>query len=79
MATVGPDGDAPDDFGAQLKPHRVRRKQVATFCLFLVITTIILGLQVYGSFSMVLTLTLISLAALFAWRVNRTLLLFGWV
>lgn len=79
MATVGPDGVVPDDFGAQLKPYRVRRKQVATFCLFLVITTIILGLQVYGSFSMVLTLTLISLAALFAWRVNRTLLLFGWV
>lgn len=79
MSTIDADSPIPDDFGAQLKPYRVRRKQLATFCLFLVITIIILGLQVYGTFSGLLNFTLIALAALFALRVNRTLLLFGWV
>ncbi|MCH7939009.1 MAG: hypothetical protein IID13_04605 [Candidatus Marinimicrobia bacterium] len=79
MSTIDGDSAVPDDFGAQLKPYRVRRKQLATFCLFLVITIIILGLQVYGRFSNVLTMTLISLAGLFAWRVNRSLIKFGWV
>ena len=46
---------------------------------FLVITVIILGLQVYGTFSGALNVTLIALAALFAWRVNKSLIRFGWV
>ncbi len=50
LSGVKPDSEAPDDLVGQLKPYRVRRKKMATFCLFLVITTIILGLQVYGSF-----------------------------
>lgn len=79
MSTIDGDSAIPDDFGAQLKPYRVRRKQLATICLFLVITIIILGLQVYGRFSDVLTFTLIALAGLFAWRVNRSLIKFGWV
>ena len=79
MSTIDADSDIPDDFGARLKPFRVRRKQMATFCLFLVITVIILGLQVYGTFSGALNVTLIGLAALFAWRVNRSLNRFGWV
>ena len=79
MSTIDADSPIPDDFGAQLKPYRVRRKQLATTCLFLVITTIILGLQVYGTFSGALNVTLIGLAALFAWRVNKSLIRFGWV
>ena len=79
MSTIDGDSAIPDDFGAQLKPYRVRRQQLATICLFLVITIIILGLQVYGRFSNVLTMTLIALAGLFAWRVNRSLIKFGWV
>ena len=79
MSTIDADSPIPDDFGAQLKPYRVRRKQLATFCLFLVITVIILGLQVYGTFSGALNVTLIALAALFAWRVNKSLIRFGWV
>ena len=79
LSQVGPQAALPDDFAAQLKPYRVRRKKLATFCLFLVITTIILGLQVYQTYSPVLTMVLIGLAALFALRVNRTLIRFGWI
>lgn len=79
MSKIGPDDDAPDDFAAQLKPYRVKRKRLATFCLFLVITAIILGLQVYGAFNPVLTIILIGMAALFAWKASKTLIRFGWV
>ncbi len=79
MSKIGPDDAVPDDFAAQLKPYRVKRKRLATFCLFLVITAIILGLQVYGAFNPVLTIILIGMAALFAWKASKTLLRFGWI
>lgn len=79
IADLGPDLEVPDDIVSQLKPYRVRRKRMATFCLFLVITIIILGLQVYDTFNPIVTLVLVGLAGLFAWRVNKTLILFGWI
>ena len=79
LAGVTADAAPPADLPARLKPYRVRRKRLATLCLFLVITTIVLGLQVYGRFSAALTIALILLAGLFAWRANRTLLRFGWI
>lgn len=79
LAEVSPEGPVPQDLTARLKPHRVLRKRLATFCLFLVIMAIVLGLQVYARFSPVLTVALIALAALFAWRVNKTLVRFGWL
>ncbi len=69
----------PDNFLASVKPFRVLRKRLATACLFLVLTTIILGIQVYAPFTLTLNLILIGLAGLFAWRVNKTLILFGWL
>ena len=78
MLKVDPDGPAPENISANLKPYRVRRKQLATFCLFIVITIIILGLQVYSTFSSQLTIGLILLAALFTWRVNRSGVTLGW-
>ena len=79
MSKIGPEDAVPDDFSAQLKPYRVRRKRLATFCLFLVITAIILGLQVYSTFSSILTIVLIGIGALFAWKANKTLIRFGWI
>jgi hypothetical protein len=79
LASVGPDVPAPADLPARLKPFRIRRKRLATVCLFLVITAIILGLQVRERFGGPLTIGLIALAGLFAWRANRSLLRFGWM
>jgi hypothetical protein len=79
MSKIGPEDAVPDGFSAQMKPYRVRRKRLATFCLFLVIVAIILGLQVYGAFSPILTIVLIGIGALFAWKANKTLLRFGWI
>ncbi len=79
LADVGPEATAPEGLAARLKPYRIRRKRLATVCLFLVIATIVLGMQVYGTFNPVLTVGLIALAGLFALRANRTLLRFGWI
>ncbi len=79
LADLGPESAVSDGFAGKLKPYRVRRKRLATLCLFLVITTIILGLQVYETFSPILTIILIGLAGLFALRVSRTLIRFGWI
>lgn len=79
LAGLDPDGPIPEGLVAQLKPYRVRRKRLATMCLFLLLVTIILGVQVYGRFDNVLTAALIVAAGLFSWRANRTLVRFGWV
>jgi hypothetical protein len=68
-----------DQLPALLKPYRVTRKRLATLCLFLVVTAIILGLQVYGRFNPLLTVLLIVLAGVFTLRVNKTLVRFGWI
>lgn len=79
LANLQPDSPVPDDFMTQLKPYRVQRKRLASFCLFMVINIIILGLQIHRTFNPLLNLGLIVMAGLFAWRVNKTLLRFGWV
>jgi hypothetical protein len=77
VSQIGPEDAIPDGFAAQLKPYRVKRKRLATFCLFLVITAIILGLQVYAAFNSILTIVLVGMGALFALKANRTLIRFG--
>ena len=79
MSKISPEDVVPDGFAAQLKPYRVRRKRLATFCLFFVITAIILGLQVFGTFHPVLTIALLAAGALFAWKASKTLIRFGWI
>ena len=79
LSNLNADSKIPDNLVSQMKPYRVRRKWMATFCLFLVITSIILGLQVYGSFSPLLNVILIGLAGLFSLKVNKSLIRFGWI
>ena len=69
----------PQEIAAALRPLRVRRKQLAGVCLFLVVTAVILGLQVFEAFNPWLTAGLTALAALFAWRVYKTPIRFGWI
>lgn len=73
------DTEVNDSLLPAVKPYRVLRKRMATVCLFLVLTTIMLGIQVYTPFSWKLNTFLILLAGLFAYRVNKTLIKFGWI
>ncbi len=68
----------PQPIAAQIAPLRLRRKRLASVCLFLVIVTVLLGLQVFSPFWAPVTVMLILGAALFAWRVYRTPIPYGW-
>lgn len=63
----------------QIAPIRLRRTRLAAFCLFIVITIVLLGLQITAQFGFATTALLILLAALFSWRVYRTPIRFGWI
>lgn len=71
--------EIPEDIFKQLAPIRLRRTRLAAVCLFLFITTVLLGLQVTSRFGFLATAILILIAALFSWRVYRTPIRFGWI
>ena len=79
LSNVSSNSNVPENLTTQLKPYRVLRKWLATICLFLVITSIVLGLQVYERYNLWLTIILIVLAGLFSLKVNKTLIRFGWI
>lgn len=78
LARVPLTGAAPEGVEPALWRLRRRRKKLATSCLFLVIGTVLLGVRLEMSFGALLTLALLLLAALFTWRVYRSLLPYGW-
>lgn len=69
----------PEPIAAQIGPLRLRRKRLAAVCLFLVVTTIMLGMQTSSRFHPGLTLALLGFAALFAWRVYKSRIPYGWL
>lgn len=72
-------GDAiPPEIAGKIAPLRGKRKKLAGLCLFLVISVIILGMQVYVPYQPWVTAGLLAAAALFAWRVYKTPIPFGW-
>ena len=64
---------------AQIAPLRLRRKRLAAVCLFLIITTVVLGVQVFSPFAPVVTATAVAFGGLFAWRVYRSPVRYGWL
>ncbi len=71
-------GEISPEIMRQILPRRARRKKLAGFCLFFVITLVLLGLQVFARFDPLLTVLLLLLAAVFSWRVYRTNIPYGW-
>jgi len=71
--------EIPGEILQQIGPLRLRRKKLAGFCLFFLITLVLLGLQVFSRFDPLLTSVLLLLAALFSWRVYKTPIRYGWV
>jgi hypothetical protein len=64
---------------SKIKSLRIRRKKLATFCLFIFITIIILSSQIYVEFNIFILLALLSAAALFSLRVYKTTIPYGWL
>ncbi len=74
-----PEGQIAGDLATRIGRLRLRRKRVATTCLFLVMTLVILGLQVYARFPATITVLLIIAAAAFARHAFGTRLPYGWL
>ncbi len=70
--------EIPGEVLQKVGPLRLRRKRLAGFCLFFVITLVLLGLQVFAPFSPLLTGVLLLIAALFSWHVYKTPIPYGW-
>lgn len=58
---------------------RAKRKRIASVCMFVVLTTAMLGMQVYTPFPLWLTLVLLIAIALFTWRTYKTQMPYGWI
>lgn len=71
--------EMPEGIAKQIAPIRLRRTRLATVCLFIVITIVLLGLQVTSRFGPLATATLIVIAGLFSWRVYRAGVRIGWL
>jgi len=71
--------EIPPEILQKIVPWRVRRKKLAGFCLFFVITLVLLGLQVFVPYNALTTALLLVLAALFSWRVYKTPIPYGWI
>ncbi|MBI4595396.1 MAG: hypothetical protein HY730_03350 [Candidatus Tectomicrobia bacterium] len=71
--------EMPEAIFKQIAPIRLKRTRLATFCLFLVITLVVLGLQVVSRFGLLATVILLILGALFSWRVYKSPVRFGWI
>ena len=69
---------APENLHGKLAPFRILWKKLAIFCLFLVITAIILGAQIYYRFDPFVTTALVLVVASFSIRANKSLVRFSW-
>jgi hypothetical protein len=59
LAVIKTDHEVPGTIFLKLKPYRILRKWITAFYLFLVISAIILGIQVYAPFNPILTVCLV--------------------
>ncbi len=68
----------PADIAPRLGALRLRRKRMASICLFVVLTIVVLGAQVWAPFPLWLTAVLIAAAAAFTWRAYKSVTPYGW-
>ncbi|UCG54314.1 MAG: hypothetical protein JSV32_06910 [Dehalococcoidia bacterium] len=75
---LNPGEEIPKDKKPILSTWRARRKKLSAFCLFLVLTGVITGVTVVSDWAPWLVVVLLAVAAIFAWRVYRKPVRFGW-
>lgn len=68
----------PPDTAAKINALRLRRKRIATICMFVVLAVSMLGVQVWATFPAWLTLLLIIAIAAFTWRTYKSTSPYGW-
>lgn len=74
-----PTSSIPQEIAAKIQVLRVRRKRIASVCLFSVLMTILLGVQVWAVFPLWLNVILVIAIALFTRRAYASLTPYGWL
>ena len=69
----------PADLAPRIGALRLRRKRMASICLFVVLTVAMLGVQVWEPFPLWLTALLIAVITAFTWRAYKSVTPYGWV
>ncbi|MFQ5852353.1 MAG: hypothetical protein ACE5JU_17450 [Candidatus Binatia bacterium] len=67
------------DVAPRIAALRLRRKRIASICMFVVLTVAMLGVQVWERFVLWLTVLLVITIALFTWRAYNSVTPYGWV
>ena len=67
------------DLASEIGSLRARRKRFASVCLFAVLTSAMLGMQVWIPFPLWLTVVLVIAIGLFTWRAYSSEIPYGWV
>lgn len=79
LAGCKPGEEVPTTERPTLVAWRIRRKRLASVCLFLVLTALIMGLRVTWFYEPWLVAPFMAAAAVFAWRAYRTPVRTGWL
>lgn len=69
----------PADVAPRIGALRLRRKRIASICMFVVLTASMLGVQVWAPFPLWLTVLLVIAIAVFTWRAYKSVTPYGWV
>jgi hypothetical protein len=69
----------PADVASRIGTLRLRRKRIASICMFVVLTVSMLGVQVWATFPLWLSALLVVAIASFTWRAYLSTTPYGWV
>jgi hypothetical protein len=69
----------PEEIASSIGALRLRRKRMASVCMFVVLTVSMLGVQVWTPFPLWLTVVLVTAIAVFTWRAYNSVTPYGWV
>jgi hypothetical protein len=69
----------PAELAPRIGALRLRRKRMASICMFVVLTISMLGVQVWAPFPLWLTILLVIAIAAFTWRAYQSETPYGWV
>ena len=72
-------GELGDDTRKQIMALRVRRKKMASLCMFLAFSAAVLGVESVAGFPAWLTAALLAAVALWVWRAYSSKTAYGWV
>ncbi|MFQ5891387.1 MAG: hypothetical protein ACE5HW_01165 [Candidatus Methanofastidiosia archaeon] len=77
FAQIG--NSTPNDVASRIGALRLRRKLIASICLFSVLTMAMLGVQVWSAFPLWLSGALVLAIAFFTWKAYQSSMPYGWL